>query len=252
MGAMTFSSATPKSSKWTVDDTGIPFGPYGVGSIQTLLSDNAGEAVAITDIGIFAYNDSTASWKSVAPSISSEKITSAFYNPNGRTYAGTEWNGVFLVGNLSSGWVQCGIDPRPVTSVGFDGSGTLFAGTDDGVFEKSPKDGAWLRASDGLTHSTVYQLYYSTSSKRLYASTAGGASYLPDKENYSIPVTEQWTYNFAESADGNKYHSNEWRNSHFRRDWRSLDPFAHDWPSGDKYLLSRAGYVERSVCGHIA
>jgi ligand-binding sensor domain-containing protein len=174
-----------------------------VDTIQTLLLDNLGEAVATSDIGIFVYNDSAASWKSVAPNISLETITSASYNPNGTTYAGTGYNGVFCMRSSSSAWVQCGIDPRPVTSIGFDGSDNLFAGTEDGVFKSGPQ--GWLRVSDGLTHSTVYQLYYSASSKRLYGSTAGGASYLPDKENYWVPVTEQWTYGFVESPDGVKY-----------------------------------------------
>ena len=156
--------------------------PYGVDTIQTLLSDNLGEVVATSDIGVFVYSDSAASWKTVTPSISLTSITSAVYSPNGTAYAGTNYNGVFL---LTKPFVDMGsmrIDPRPVTSIGFDGAGNLFAGTEDGVFEQALE--GWLRVSDGLSHSTVYQLYYSASGKELYASTASGLFYLPQKGNY--------------------------------------------------------------------
>ncbi len=131
-------SLPPKSSKWSIDESGIP---YWVTSIQALFSDNMGEAVAVTDMGIFVYHDSTSSWKSATPDISLASITSAFYSPNGTSYAGTAGEGVFFLRNSSSAWVQCGIDPISVTSIGFDGSHNLFAGTADGVFEQEPGAG---------------------------------------------------------------------------------------------------------------
>ncbi len=195
-------SVAPKSSTWTIDNSGIP---YWVNSIWPFLSDNLGEAVAVTDMGIFVYRDSVATWKSVAPEISLSSITSASYNPNGRSYAGTERDGVFIMNNSSSAWTQCGIDPVSIASIGFDGSGNLFVGTGDGVFEQGPEDGAWLRVSDGLSPSTVYQLYFSALGKRLYASTAEGLSYFPMGGNSWAPLTKQWTYDFVESPDSDKY-----------------------------------------------
>ena len=219
-------SAALKNNNWKEDDAGILSGPYGVDSIITIFSDNIGEAVAVTNMGIFVYRDSTASWRSASSYVSLASITSAYYNPNGISYLGTDWNGIFLMEDSLSTWIQCGIDPRPVTAIGFDGSDNLFAGTEDGVFEQGP-DG-WRRVSDGLTHSTVYQIYYSASSKRLYASTAGGASYLPDKGNYWIPVTEEWTYDFVESPDSTKYMGDQRRDSHVDRRGRSLDYHTYD------------------------
>ena len=195
-------SVAPKSSTWTIDNSGIP---YWVNSIWPLLSDNLGEAVAATDMGIFVYRDSIATWKSVAPEISLSSISSAFYNPSGKTYAGTEGDGVFFMNNSSSAWTQCGIDPASVASIAFDGSGNLFVGTGDGVFEQGSGDGAWLRVSDGLSRSTVYQLYFSALGKRLYASTSEGLSYFPLGGNSWAPLTKQWTYDFVESPDGDKF-----------------------------------------------
>ncbi|MGA9406810.1 MAG: T9SS type A sorting domain-containing protein [Bacteroidota bacterium] len=193
-------SLAPTSSTWTEDVSGIP---YWVNSLQTLFTDNVGEAAVVTDMGIFVYDYSTSSWKSVTPAISLSSITSAIYNPNGTSYAGTSTDGVFSLRNSSSAWVQCGIVPASITSIGFDGSGNLFAGTGDGVFEQSLQ--GWLRVSNGLSRSMVYQLYFSASSKRLYASTEEGLSYLPDSGNYWTPLTKVGTYDLLESPDSNDY-----------------------------------------------
>ncbi|MGA7160834.1 MAG: T9SS type A sorting domain-containing protein, partial [Bacteroidota bacterium] len=193
-------SAIPKSNIWTEDDSGIP---YWVNSIQALTVDNLGVVVAVTDMGIFAYASSEAAWKSITPNVSLATITSAFYAPNGKLYAGTASDGVFSLRDSSSAWLQCGIVPASVTSTGFDGSGTLFAGTGDGVFEQRPE--GWSRVSDGLSRSTVYQLYFSTMSNRFYTSTKGGLFYLPDSGNYWIPLVKQWAYDFVESPNGEKY-----------------------------------------------
>lgn len=195
-------SAAPKTNIWTEDDAGIQFN--GV-NILSLLTDAAGEAVAVTNKGIFVYRDALTSWVNVTPEISLASITSGFYNPTGTTFAGTDENGVFCIRSPASPWVQCGIDPRPVTSAWFDSSNDLFAGTEDGVFERSLTAGGWLRVSDGLSHSTVFQLHHSSSDKRLYASTASGLFFLPDKGNYWNILFQQWTYGIAESPDGNKY-----------------------------------------------
>jgi Secretion system C-terminal sorting domain len=195
-------SLAPKSSSWAEDDAGIP---YWVNSIQALLSDNLGEAVAVTDMGIFIYRDSISTWKSITPAVSLSSITSAFYNSNGTSYAGTESDGVFSWEGSSLAWAQCGIDPVSVTSIAFNSSNNLFASTGAGVFEQRPADGLWLRVSDGLSRSTVYQIYFSASSKRLYASTADGLYVLPVGTNEWTPLTKQWTYDFVESPDGNNY-----------------------------------------------
>jgi photosystem II stability/assembly factor-like uncharacterized protein len=195
-------SAAPKSNIWTEDDAGIQFNGI---NVLSLFIDNAGEAVAITNMGIFVYRDALASWANVTPDISLASITSGFYNPTGTTYAGTDENGVFCMRSPTSPWVQCGLDPRPVTSIWFDNSNRLFAGTEDAVFVRDLTAGGWLRVSDGLNHSTVFQLHYSSADKRLYASTASGLFFLPDKGNYWNILLQQWSYGIVESPNGNKY-----------------------------------------------
>ncbi|MGA7159905.1 MAG: T9SS type A sorting domain-containing protein [Bacteroidota bacterium] len=188
-----------KGNPFFLADSGI--NSLGSVNLVTLSSNNLGEVVAVTDIGIFIYDSSLSSWKSVTPAISIASITSAVYNPNGTSYAGTARHGVFFLKSSSSTWVQRGIVPASITSTGFDGSGRLFAGTDDGVFEQIPADSTWLRVSDDLSRSTVYQLYFSKRNNRLYTSTKGGLFYLPDSGSYWIPLIKGVTYDFLESPD---------------------------------------------------
>jgi ligand-binding sensor domain-containing protein len=194
-------SAPSQSSLWSTDKLGIPNGA----NIITLLSDTLKEAVAVTDDGVFVYDDLLSDWKLVLSEISLTTITSAYYDPKGTNYAGTEEDGIFSQEHSSSEWLQSGIFPASITSVGSDEANDLFAGTGDGVFEQDSKTGKWLRVSDGLERTTVYKLYYSTTSKRLYALTGEGAFYLPDNQNYWIPVISGTAYDFIESSSGDKY-----------------------------------------------
>jgi ligand-binding sensor domain-containing protein len=197
----TIYSASPKSSTWKRDDAGIPYPPH----ILVLQPDHLGEIAAITTAGIFVYNDSTSSWENAVPSISSDSIVTAYYSPKGTSYAGTPQDGVFSWERSMQTWIQRGIYPAPVTSLGFDGAGVLYAGTDNGIYEPGLSSGTWLRVSDGLPRATVYQIHFSPSDRNLYASTSAGLYYLRDGLSQWNPGAGIWTYDFIESPDNNKY-----------------------------------------------
>lgn len=181
-----------KNGNWTVDVSGIPLGAN-IGVVQT---DRLGEAVAITDMGIFVYDGATSGWKTAVPAaLSGASITRAFYDPKGTSYVGTERDGMYFLDDSTSSWVQCGIFPASVTSLCMDAASNLYAGTDDGIFEQDHNTGHWLRVSNGLSRDTVYQIH--SLAPNLYISTAGGLFYLPDNGNYWIPLTRQWTYDFV-------------------------------------------------------
>jgi ligand-binding sensor domain-containing protein len=179
---------------------------YGLANPLTLLQDHEGEIVAVTDNGLFVYSDSTDDWKEVAPNISSAAITTAFYNPNGITYAGTERDGVYFLEKSSAMWSQCGIYSASLTSLGMDRLGMLYAGTGSGIYRQESTGRGWRRVSDGLGRETVYQIQPSMfDPTQLYAATSGGLFYLPENGSYWIALTKQWVYNFEESSIGNAY-----------------------------------------------
>ena len=62
-----------------------------------------------------------------------------------------------------------------------------------------------MRISDGLEHATVFQLYHSNSDGRLYAASAAGLFYLPDKGNSWNILLQQWTYAITQASDGSEY-----------------------------------------------
>lgn len=196
LGSRLIYSAALKSSNWRQDAEGIP---YWVNSIESLFSDRNGHVGVVTNAGIYLYNDSTSRWSSVTPAISSDSITTAVYDPDGRSYAGTGNDGIYFLDNSRSTWVQCGINPASVASLGMDMDDNLYVGTDGGIFEQGFGSTQWLRVSDGLSRARVNQIRWSTLSNVLYASTEDGLYYLPPSGNYWIPLTGQWVYDFIET-----------------------------------------------------
>ncbi len=189
-------SAAQKSSNWKQDNSGIP---YWVGSIDNLFTDPDGRARTVTNAGIFIYNLSSSGWNAVTPEISLDSITTAAYDAAGRSYAGTGTDGIYYLDNPTSTWVQCGIVPAWIKSLGMDNTGSLYAGTGTGIFRQDPDSGGWLRISDGLGKGTVYQIRWSDHNNVLYASTEDGLYYLPASSDYWIPLTRQWLFDFAET-----------------------------------------------------
>ena len=195
-------SVTPQNSNWIQDAGGIPY----AANIATVQTDRLGEAVAVTDAGIFIYDDTASNWKiAVSAALSLVSITTAFYDPIGISYAGTDHDGVYFLDKTSSTWVQCGVYSDSIISLGISSSGNLFAGTADGVYEEGPEAGTWLRLSDGLQRATVYQIntskYGRILSGVLVASTSAGLFYLPNGGNHWSPLVEQWTYDFVQTSD---------------------------------------------------
>ena len=189
-------SLTPGNGSWKEDAAGIPLGA----SIGVVQIDRSTEAIAMTDMGVYVYDDVLSGWKPVVKAtLSGAAIKAALYDHNGISYLGTENDGIFFLDKSASTWVQCGIYPAAIMSLGMDNDGNLYAGTDGGIFEKEHHSGHWLRTSDGLGKATVYQIRWSVSNKILYAATAGGLFYLPDSGNFWIPLTKQWIYDFVET-----------------------------------------------------
>ncbi len=189
-------SSVPGTGKWVQDASGIP---YWVSSIDQLFVDSNGKVGAVTNAEIYLYNDAISTWETVAPAISSDSITTAVFDPNGRTYAGTGSDGLYFLDNSALSWIQCGITPAPIISLAIDQTYNLYAGTDVGVLEKGKGSARWSNISNGLTEANVYQIRWSNSKKILYAATDDGFYYLPATGNYQIPLVKQWTYDFAET-----------------------------------------------------
>jgi ligand-binding sensor domain-containing protein len=192
-------SLEPHDSVWHGDSSGIP---YWVSFVEALVPGTSGEATLTTDMGIFAYNSSSNTWKSSAPAVSMASITSAVYGQEGTIYAGTGQDGIFFWRNSSQEWIQCGIQLAQITAISFDSFNNLFVGTTDGVFEQHSSDKQWRRVSNGLASTKVYQLEYSAVEGRLYGATGNGLSYLPDSSMYWIPLSKLPTFSFAAASFG--------------------------------------------------
>ncbi len=194
-------SARRDSTNWKQDVAGMPFGAE-IGALQV---DRLGETVAVTSAGVFVYGDSTSSWKNAAPAVSPDSITTAHYDPLGISYMGTAYDGIYVLNAPESTWVQCGIFSASITSLGVDGAGNLYAGTDGGIFEQEGNTGSWRNVSNGLGHGKVFQIHYSPVTRQLYAATSDGLYYLPDGGNYWISDTKEWAYDLVEIPNNFSY-----------------------------------------------
>ncbi len=195
----TIFSAGIKDSNWVQNATGLPHS-----RVAALLNSFSGDVVAAIGGGLYVYDENTRAWDVVAGSgLSSTSITSFSYNPVGLSYAGTDRDGIFRMSDPQEGWLQCGISPASVVSLGVDQSGNLYAGTSDGIYKPGPINGTWIRASDGLNSSTVYQIQPSTFRPRVYASTSGGLFYSADSGRSWNGSYYGWTHDLIELSSGN-------------------------------------------------
>ena len=181
---------------WSADDSGIPLSA----NITTLGTSTSGSVVAMAEQGVFEYDDSTYSWRKVATGISSSDITALIYNPAGTSYASTAYDGIYYLNENSSAWIQCGIYPASIVSLGLDGSGKLLAGTDHGVYRQD-STGYWERMSHGLSDGVINQIDYSAFVHTLFASTSQGLYLLPDGDSSWYSVSSEWAYALVQTPD---------------------------------------------------
>lgn len=184
-----------QGTNWSLDQAGIPL----AANVLGVQNDASGDVIALTDYGTFVYDDSTYSWTNVLPGIPSASITSQFYSRGGRSYAGTEGDGVFYYDSASAGWVQCGVYPPHVTSLGIDNSGKILVGTDNGIYERIPGSRFWQKLQVGVGQATVYQIQYAAQNRTLYAATSDGLYSLGQGSPAWKTVTSEWTYSFLET-----------------------------------------------------
>jgi hypothetical protein len=103
--------------------------------------------------GVYRSTDSGASWQLVNTGLSSRDVWSLKINRDNHIFAGTTDAGVFYSTNDGSNWTYSGLGNACVTSLSFDSSGYLFAGTYD-VYGRT---GAVFRTTSPSTTSTSMQ-----------------------------------------------------------------------------------------------
>jgi photosystem II stability/assembly factor-like uncharacterized protein len=87
------------------------------------------------------------------------------------TSAGASWAATGSLAELN------GV-PADVIAIDPSSPGTLFLGTDHGIYKSITSGGSWFRYSDGLPNVPVYSILFDTSHGRLFAATHGRGAYL--------------------------------------------------------------------------
>ncbi len=201
--------STDSGLTWTLTSKGL--GGLGVG----VLLASSGNLFAGTNGGLFLSSDSGANWNQVPFDTSNSSVTSivAFgsilmvacggsngtfvstdngvnWNPvgndlpplvisfatmDGKFYAGTKGDGVFLSSDTGESWSWTGGGPMTVNSLVVVG-GNLFAATDNGIFLSNGDSGSWVAVNSGLSGSRIYAL--AASGQNVFAGTFGSGVYL--------------------------------------------------------------------------
>ncbi len=165
-------------------------GRYGPALLERLLSrKTAGfvldgpNIVAATTGGIFRSADGGATWRGAAAPPANRQIRGLAAHPASRStiYAATNGGGIFTSSDAGNTWKACGTNGLPAAalnavSVAVDPAGTVYAGTEAGIFT-SPDCASWKAVNKGLQVSAtalpVAIAVDPATPKRLYAGLDG-------------------------------------------------------------------------------
>ncbi len=227
-------SAGIKDSNWTRDVLGLPNA-----GVAGMVSDPAGDVVVYANnVGLYVYRDSGNYWVQVSSGISSADVTAFSFDPNGTCYAGTAYDGAFLLSGPTANWIQCGIFPTVASAIGFDQLGNLYVGTHDGVYKPGYENGTWIRASTGLADGVVYKIDTLSFINGVFAATSAGLFFSTDRGGLWNFKPAGWIYDMAEVSGGYLYAATSKgviESSDEGNDWTS--PASIGFPTGSAFSL---------------
>jgi ligand-binding sensor domain-containing protein len=158
-----------------------------------LMNSNILSLTVAASNGIFCGTDGGGVYKLINDTswqylgLANVQILSILVKPNGIIYAGTSGYSVFRSTNGGADWTMlyAGIgDDRFINALTVDSSGTIYAGTDRGVYRSTNNGDIWYQSNNGLMDTVVYdlavspsQLILASAGQFLYVSSNGGSSW---------------------------------------------------------------------------
>ena len=149
--------------------------------VYSLAIDSSGNIFAGTEsANMFRSKDNGATWDqlSLIPNVWTTNIVTLAVDSAGHIYAGAKGYGVFRSTTAGDSWEQINtnLPNLAVNSLAVKSDGTVFAGTEGGVFRY---DGTQWQPTDtvGMKYNLVFSLAINPSG-RIYAGTANGGVYL--------------------------------------------------------------------------
>jgi len=177
-------------------NTWMPVGASSLKYAITALTIKTGNQVfaGTSENGIYRFNTYDSSWAPVNAGLTNRKILSLAIDPLTQDlWAGTRDGGVFLLANQdSSVWTTAGLAGESVWSLAINKRGQIFAGTSNGVFNRSNKVGSWM--PKGLEGTIIISLAIDPSTPDIFAGASGGGVFRSTNDsNTWIPISEGLT-----------------------------------------------------------
>lgn len=186
-------------SSWNVISPDLSNGPYSQNSFGTITTLSPSPlnsqviAAGTDDSNVWVTNDDGATWNKVSDALPQRWVTRVTTSPFDQNEILVSFSG-FRIGqyeghvyrsiDLGSTWVDISsnLPAAPVQDVIFDplAAGTLYAGTDLGVFITTNNGASWQFLGDNLPLAGVMDLYLHESDRRLFAFTHGRGLYSLD------------------------------------------------------------------------
>ncbi len=154
------------------------FGNIGFNEIVWSLANDLSGNLLIGTVGgkIFRTTDNGVSFEHLNSGMNVGFIWSLLVSNNGTIYAGTE-QGLFYSNNNGSTWQLSSVIGSDVRAIAKDNSGNLFAGLFGvGIFKSTNNGSSWSLVNNGLTSLAVHSIVV-TPTNEIFVGTFGGGVY---------------------------------------------------------------------------
>jgi photosystem II stability/assembly factor-like uncharacterized protein len=173
---------------------------------------DGGILLGTEEAGVLKSEDRGRTWVASNNGFSERFVNKLLWDDAGQrlicaVWGATRYGGVFVSPGVGGRWIRLGngLDGRQVLSLALQGS-TILAGTDDGIFERSPDATTWTPLGtligDKESHPRVTELLVLRSGPVLAATSNGVLRSTDDGRTWTRLIGDDEVFDVADSRDG--------------------------------------------------
>ncbi|MCZ6635211.1 MAG: DUF5050 domain-containing protein [bacterium] len=129
-----------------------------IGSVVALAVQSNNSILAGTNEGVIRSTDGGENWASVNTGLAAAQVTALAGDLDGHLFAGSAGGGIYRSVNKGATWTQQGLRNMHIQAVTVLSDGTVFVGSQVGVFRSTDNGETWEPFNTGLTTTFVRSL----------------------------------------------------------------------------------------------